>query len=106
MRTFQSSDHPSFSRPCRNPATRLHVQVAVGGTHQHTDAPHPLALSARAPRAARPPAAKKAGLVGGEGFAVDASLIVADANKKQRSIPGAEGNKERTAKDAAELATL
>jgi len=27
-----------------------------------------------------------AGLVGGEGFAVDASLIVADANK-QRSIP-------------------
>jgi len=26
-------------------------------------------------------------LVGGEGFAVDASLIVADANK-QRSIPG------------------
>ena len=34
-----------------------------------------------------------AGLVGGEGFAVDASLIVADANK-QRSIPGAEWNKE------------
>jgi hypothetical protein len=30
-----------------------------------------------------------AGLVGGEGFAVDASLIVADANK-QRSIPGLE----------------
>jgi transposase len=30
-----------------------------------------------------------AGLVSGEGFAVDASLIVADANK-QRSIPGAE----------------
>jgi hypothetical protein len=28
----------------------------------------------------------RAGLVGGEGFAVDASLIVADANK-QRSIP-------------------
>jgi hypothetical protein len=28
------------------------------------------------------------GLVGGEGFAVDVSLIVADANK-QRSIPGA-----------------
>ena len=27
------------------------------------------------------------GLVGGEGFAVDASLIAADANK-QRSIPG------------------
>src|SRR5262244_1440290 len=38
-----------------------------------------------------------AGLVGGEGFAVDASLIVADANK-QRSIPGAEWNKERAAK--------
>jgi transposase len=33
-----------------------------------------------------------AGLVGGEGFAVDASLIVADANK-QRSIPGLEWNK-------------
>jgi transposase len=33
-----------------------------------------------------------AGLVGGEGFAVDASLIVADANK-QRSIPGSEWNK-------------
>jgi transposase len=30
-----------------------------------------------------------AGLVGGEGFAVDASLVVADANK-QRSIPGSE----------------
>src|SRR6266850_1093828 len=34
-----------------------------------------------------------AGLVGGEGFAVDASLIQADANK-QRSIPGAEWNKD------------
>jgi len=33
-----------------------------------------------------------AGLVGGEGFAVDASLIVADANK-QRSIPGSERKK-------------
>ena len=33
-----------------------------------------------------------AGLVGGEGFAVDASLIVADANK-QRSIPGAKWQK-------------
>ena len=33
-----------------------------------------------------------AGLVGGEGFAVDASLIVADANK-QRSSPGAQWNK-------------
>ena len=33
-----------------------------------------------------------AGLVGGEGFAVDASLIVADANK-QRSIPGTEWKK-------------
>ena len=33
-----------------------------------------------------------AGLVGGEGFAVDASLIVADANK-QRSIPGPEWQK-------------
>ena len=34
-----------------------------------------------------------AGLVGGEGFAVDASLIVADANK-QRSTPGTQWNKE------------
>jgi len=34
-----------------------------------------------------------AGLVGGEGFAVDASLIVADANK-QRSTPGPQWNKE------------
>src|SRR5215510_1429738 len=33
-----------------------------------------------------------ASFVGGEGFAVDASLIVADANK-QRSIPGKEWNK-------------
>src|SRR5216117_663080 len=33
-----------------------------------------------------------AGLVGGEGFAVDASLIRTDANK-QRSIPGSEWNK-------------
>src|SRR5213596_4161700 len=51
-----------------------------------------------------------AGLVGGEGFAVDASLISADANK-QRSIPGAQWNKERAAKDASRavreyLATL
>src|SRR5213078_2619642 len=51
-----------------------------------------------------------AGLVGGEGFAVDASLIAADANK-QRSIPGAQWNKERAAKDASRavreyLATL
>src|SRR5438270_1922740 len=43
-----------------------------------------------------------AGFVGGEGFAVDASLIVADANK-QRSIPGAQWNKER-APDAARRA--
>jgi Transposase DDE domain len=34
-----------------------------------------------------------AGLVGGEGFAVDASLIVADANK-QRSTPGSQWDKE------------
>ena len=34
-----------------------------------------------------------AGLVGGEGFAVDASLIEADANRR-RSIPGAEWNKD------------
>ncbi len=35
-----------------------------------------------------------AGLVGGEGFAVDASLIQADANK-QRSIPGKDWHKDR-----------
>jgi transposase len=51
-----------------------------------------------------------AGLVGGEGFAVDASLIVADANK-QRSIPGSEWKKERHRQDASRavkeyLATL
>jgi transposase len=34
-----------------------------------------------------------AGLVGGEGFAVDASLIMADANK-QRSIPGPQWSKD------------
>jgi transposase len=38
-----------------------------------------------------------AGLVGGEGFAVDASLIMADANK-QRSIPGTQWNKELDAR--------
>jgi transposase len=51
-----------------------------------------------------------AGLVGGEGFAVDASLIVADANK-QRSIPGSEWNKDCDPQDASRavkeyLATL
>src|SRR2546430_4530119 len=51
-----------------------------------------------------------AGLVGGQGFAVDASLIAADANK-QRSIPGAEWNKESATKAASRavreyLATL
>jgi hypothetical protein len=35
-----------------------------------------------------------AGLVGGHGFAVDASLIVADADK-QRSIPGKDWDKQR-----------
>jgi transposase len=35
-----------------------------------------------------------AGLVDGDGFAIDASLIVADANK-QRSIPGSEWSKTR-----------
>jgi transposase len=38
-----------------------------------------------------------AGLVGGREFAVDASLIVADANK-QRSIPGREWKKEHSAR--------
>jgi transposase len=51
-----------------------------------------------------------AGLVGGEGFAVDASLIVADANK-QRSIPGTEWEKRRDRETASRavkeyLATL
>jgi transposase len=51
-----------------------------------------------------------AGLVGGEGFAVDASLIVADANK-QRSIPGSDWDKRRDAGTASRavkeyLATL
>jgi transposase len=51
-----------------------------------------------------------AGLVGGEGLAVDASLIVADANK-QRSIPGKDWDKERDPKAASRavkeyLATL
>jgi len=51
-----------------------------------------------------------AGLVSGEGFAVDASLIVADANK-QRSIPGAEWKKIRAGETASRamreyLATL
>ena len=51
-----------------------------------------------------------AGLVGGEGFAVDASLIVADANK-QRSIAGSEWEKTRLSETASHavkdyLATL
>src|SRR6267143_4439881 len=51
-----------------------------------------------------------AGLVGGEGFAVDASLVVADANK-QRSISGSEWSKELGAQAASRavkeyLATL
>jgi transposase len=52
----------------------------------------------------------RAGLVGGEGFAVDSSLIVADANK-QRSISGSEWSKELGARAASRavkeyLATL
>src|SRR4029078_13375761 len=51
-----------------------------------------------------------AGLVGGEGFAVDASLIAADANK-QRSIPGNDWDKKRDPETASRavkeyLATL
>lgn len=51
-----------------------------------------------------------AGLVGGEGFAVDASLIAADANK-QRSIPGSQWRKAIDAQAASRatkeyLATL
>jgi transposase len=44
-----------------------------------------------------------AGLVGGEGFAVDASLVVADANK-QRSIPGSEWSKGLDAQAASRAA--
>src|ERR1700684_20084 len=51
-----------------------------------------------------------AGLVGGEGFAVDASRTAADANKR-RSIPGSEWNKELDAQQVSRatkeyLATL
>ena len=46
-----------------------------------------------------------AGLVGGEGFAVDASLIVADANK-QRSIPGQDWDKNRAPEKASRLVLL
>jgi len=51
-----------------------------------------------------------AGLVGGEGFAVDASLIAADANK-QRSIPGKDWDRNRDPETASRavkeyLATL
>ena len=51
-----------------------------------------------------------AGLVGGQGFAVDASLIAADANK-QRSIPGKDWDKNRDPEAASRavkeyLATL
>ena len=51
-----------------------------------------------------------ADLVGGEGFAVDASLIEADANR-QRSIPGKDWNKVRNTETASRavkeyLATL
>jgi len=42
----------------------------------------------------------KEGLVGGEAFAVDASLIAADANK-QRSMPGAEWNEIDHSKNAS-----
>jgi transposase len=43
------------------------------------------------------------GLVGTEGFAVDASLIAADANK-QRSVPSKDWNPEELKKDAARAA--
>ena len=45
----------------------------------------------------------RAGLVGGEGFAVDASLIAADANK-QRSIPGSQWSKEPDAQEVSRAA--
>ena len=46
-----------------------------------------------------------AGLVGGEGFAVDASLIVADTNK-QRSIPGKQWSKELDAQAVSQATKL
>ena len=51
-----------------------------------------------------------AGLIGGEGFAVDASLIEADANR-QRSVPGSEWSRARDAQTSSRavkeyLATL
>lgn len=47
-----------------------------------------------------------AGLVGGDGFAVDASLIQADANKR-RSIAGQDWRKDRDPRAVKEyLATL
>ena len=42
------------------------------------------------------------GLVGGEGFAVDASLIIADANK-QRSIPGSDWSRELDAQEVSPI---
>jgi hypothetical protein len=47
----------------------------------------------------------RADLVGGEGFAVDASLIVADANK-QRSTPGSQWSKELDAQAASRAANV
>ena len=44
------------------------------------------------------------GLVGGESFAVDASLIQADANK-QRSVPGKEWNIADIPADATQFIT-
>lgn len=46
-----------------------------------------------------------AGLVGGDGFAVDASLIVADVNK-QRSIPGEDWGKNRAPENPTPAAGL
>jgi transposase len=49
-------------------------------------------------------ACMRAGLVGGEGFAVDASLIAADANK-QRSIAGSQWSKELDAQEVTRAST-
>jgi hypothetical protein len=42
------------------------------------------------------------GLVGGEGFAVDASMVKADANR-QRGVPGSDGLRPESANQQARL---
>ena len=89
---------------CREVQGEPGVPLVLRPEHRGQD-PGPLGVLARPQRALPrqryfPPRVRarrwrralRQGLVGGEGFAVDASLIVADANK-QRSIPGTEWDK-------------